>query len=328
MVNTSPLIRVNSSDISKASPLLKNVYEICLLPTYLTKIDKMVTVLKNTLEPQSQQHPGESPLDHAPDTPTQTPATPTPLSEGPDKDVKTEIFVPRDHVSGSRSAIIPLRILIPRNPLAVKPPQLDRSGIVLSPFVPALAEVKFKQNMAQTHTLEPEVEIIDGNGDLILNFVCTPEPWNDIKKTKPFLRLRISSAVVQEASSILTLLIEINIPDGEQQSSISLQPPRLHGLLTKTDHKSRYLIISNDDVRSNAADALRILFHILHGKVDDLPLSPKPVLVARVAEVAWLLGCVGSVVPWIRSRLLQLLDPKPSVELSKELTDQVRVCEG
>ena len=95
---------------------------------------------------------------------------------------------------------------------------------------------------------------------------------------------------------------------------MSFQPPRLHGLVTKTDRNSRYLIISNNRIRSNVADALRTLFHILHCKIGDFPLSTKPVLVARVAEVAWLLDCMDSVAPWIRSRLSQLLDPKPSVE--------------
>lgn len=271
----------------------------------------------NTLQPQGQQPLYEPPFD-AGDALSQPPTpevlTPlTPLSEVPDMDVKTEVLVPR--IPRSHSRITRLRISIPLNPQTIKPLQIGISGAPLPPYVPKLTEGELKPKTAEAHTLDPHAEVIDWNGDLVLNFICKPESsWNDIDNMLPFLRLRVSSAVVQGASKILKLLTEVNIPGAEQQTPISLQPPRLHGLLVGADHNSQYLIISNDRVRSNVPDALRILFYILHWKIDYFPLSPKPVLVARVAEVAWLLDCVDSVVPWIQSQLLQLLDPKPSVE--------------
>ena len=269
----------------------------------------MVTVLMDDLQSQSSQLPCESPLD-ATDVLNHQLSTlmvPTPLNGVLDIDVTTEVLALRTPIS--RPGIPPLHISIPRDLQAIIPPRVNMLEISLPP----LAEIKFKPNIAEAYALDSETTIIDENGDLILNFICTPEPWSEIDHMVPFLRLQVSAAVVQGASKILKLLTKAIIPEGEQQTSISLQPPRLYGLLEKTKRNSQYLIISNDHIRSNVPDALQILFHILHGKANDFSSPPKPVLVARVAEVAWLFDCVDSVVPWVQSRLLQILHPKPSV---------------
>lgn len=162
-------------------------------------------------------------------------------------------------------------------------------------------------------------EVIYENGDIILNF-CTFDARCEHSEhfgQKSLISFRVASAIVSLASMPLSILCK-ETPD-------AVQPLRSIPLYLTTNWASRRAYSKNREGEahvgilcspksSSLKTAFQIVFSILHFKTEQLNQAPKAIVIARVAEVALAFLCLGPIVPWVQTWLLQHQQPKPSVE--------------
>ncbi|RPB25586.1 hypothetical protein L211DRAFT_867093 [Terfezia boudieri ATCC MYA-4762] len=145
----------------------------------------------------------------------------------------------------------------------------------------------------------------DVDADLLLHVRYQSGQDATTEINAPFLSLRVSATVLRMASPPLRTLLDTppvsrsRTPDGLHQL-IAIHEPRVWG--RREGRGTITLILTAPNESEQLRQAALIVFNILHLNESYLPTQhPSMLQIAWVAELAWVLGCLSPIVPWIKS---------------------------
>ena len=144
------------------------------------------------------------------------------------------------------------------------------------------------------------------DGDLLLHVrYQSPENQDAAAQTSaPVLSLRVSSTVLRIASARLRLLLDAPPVSRSRTTAglhhlVAIHEPRVWGC--REGKGTVALVLKVPDQSEHLRQAALIVFNILHHN-NYLPAeTPSMLQIAWVAELAWVLGCLSPIVPWITS---------------------------
>ncbi|KAF8423917.1 hypothetical protein EV426DRAFT_601703 [Tirmania nivea] len=163
---------------------------------------------------------------------------------------------------------------------------------------------------------QDEQKRIDGNnerivscpdGDLLLNIRHQSNQDAEAETGALILSLQVSSTVLRIASAPLKLLLDAPPVSRSRTQSrlhhlIAIHEPRVWGY--REGRGAVSLILKAPIQSEQLREAALIFFHVLHPNEESLPAgTPSMLQIAWVAELAWVLGYLRPLVPWIRSWL-------------------------
>jgi len=152
---------------------------------------------------------------------------------------------------------------------------------------------------------ETIVSCSDVDADLLLQIRYQNDQDATTETSTPILSLRVSSTVLRMASPPLRLLLDAppvsrsRTPAGLHHL-IAIHEPRVWG--RREGRGTVALILRAPTQSEQLRQAALIVFNILHLNKSYLPAeTPSMLQIAWVAELAWVLGCLSPIVPWIQS---------------------------
>ncbi|KAF8423916.1 hypothetical protein EV426DRAFT_601702 [Tirmania nivea] len=155
---------------------------------------------------------------------------------------------------------------------------------------------------------ETIISCSDVDADLLLHIQYQSNQAETTKISAPILSLRVSSTVLRMASSALRLLLDAPpVSRSRTQSGfhhlIAIHQPRVWGY---REGRGVVALILKASIQSEQLrQAALIVFNLLHHNKNYRPTeAPSMLQIAWVAELAWVLDCLGPVVPWIQSWLV------------------------